>query len=401
MLKVFIKYIATIFALAFLGYTLIVLAYLIPQDNIEKNLHDGFDHMAEMGITPQIVQGYKSTQLDYYTDYIKLAITSYDGDENVFVKAAKNFRIGNTYGQTEKVEYGWYWHGYIIFLKPIFFFMTYWDFKVVNIMLSIGSVIVTVYLLMKHGFKEFVPPYFLALVIINPIVVALSFQFSPCYYVMHLVLCYLIIYGNKRKVEIPLVFFIGGILVTYFDLLTYPLVVYGVPIAFVAHMMMTEHEKISDIMKKILVCGVTFILGYGLMFVSKFIIGWIITDGDIVSVAVEHILLRMSGNGLENDIRRIDAIYRNVQVFAHLPYCTLFAIVLIIAVVRCLIGIRKQGVKGLLYLLSCAFIFILPFVWYFVLANHSHIHYFFTSRALAVSAAALGMLATSEVHQDS
>ena len=386
------KYIKAFLACAIVGYILIVLMYLLPAPVIKGHLQDGLDHMAEMGTYPQIVEGYKSTQLDYYTDYIKLAITAYDGDENALVKAATNPRIGNGYGETELVEYGWYWHGYTVFLKPIFMVMSYWDFKIINIILTVGTVILTVYLLMKHEQRDFVVPYFLALIVINPVVVSLSFQFLPCYYVMHLVLWYLIINSGNKDVDIPFVFFAGGILITYFDLLTYPLVVYGVPIAFVAQVMIARGEKFNDVFKKMIISGVTFILGYGLMFAAKFAIGGVVTGGEVVGNATEHILTRVSGSGMDTDIRRVDAIVRNLQVLGHVPFYILLVGVVILVLVNCYRRYKKYGNAGLAMLEPCVIIFIMPFVWYFVLANHSHIHYFFTYRNLAVSAAALGML---------
>ena len=55
----------------------------------------------------------------------------------------------------------------------------------------------------------------------NPVAIAQSFQLSTIYYAMQLTLL-LLLYCKKEK-QIPYMFLIDGMLVAFFDFLTYPL----------------------------------------------------------------------------------------------------------------------------------------------------------------------------------
>ena len=182
-----------------------------------------------------------------------------------------------------------------------------------------------------------------------------------------------------------LLFFAAGIWMAYFDFLTYPLVVYGIPalvLIYSGHKK-TRRSACSEI-KTILVTGISFVLGYVILFVSKWVMGYAAVGGEVLKNATEHVTDRMSGSGMDGDISRFDAITRNIEVFAKPPYILVFCVLLIFGLLYAGFKKRSKNTDPRLALL-CIFFTVVPFIWFFVFANHSHAHYFFTHRILAIS----------------
>ena len=389
-----LNYLITLIAAAFVAYLALVLVYLIPSPVILKNLDKDMDLIQSHDSYQQLVPGYKSTQLDNFTDDVMMSLASYDGEESILKKAAASYHYDDfPKAKSGKKSYGWYWHGYLVVLKPLLAIMSYTDIIMFNCFAVIVAIALTIYYMINRAKNGFLLPYLLAVIIINPITVAMSFQYSTIWYTMHICLLYMIIKGDGEVIRnLAFILFIQGILVAFFDLLTYPLPAYGIPVALGIYVMRQQEKDVLFVVKKIVTSGIAFVLGYGGMFATKILISFAAAGQGALDGAMEHLTMRLSGEGLDQDISRIDAVMRNLQVLDHLPYRILFFVILAIAIFGVVRDIRNDGPKAVLGYVPCMLLALLPILWYFVLANHSHIHYFFTFRNLSVSFAALGMM---------
>lgn len=396
-----VKYLLSICIAAFFAFFLLLLVYLIPVTLISDNLEKDIEIISTHDSYQQLVPGYKSTQLDNFTDDVMMSLASYDGEESVLRKAAASYHYDDfPKAKSGKKSYGWYWHGYLVVLKPLLAIMSYTDIIMLNCFAVIVSIVLTVYYMINRAKNGFLLPYLLAIIIINPITVAMSFQYSTIWYTMHICLLYMIIKDDGEVIRnLAFILFIQGILVAFFDLLTYPLPAYGIPVAFGIYVMKQQEKDVLFAVKKVVTSGIAFILGYGGMFAAKILISFAAVGQEALDGAIEHLAMRLSGEGLDQDISRIDAVMRNLQVLDHLPYQILFYIILSLAVFNIARNIKNEGPKTVLSYIPCALLAVLPVIWYFVLANHSHIHYFFTFRNLSVSFAALGMMTLFNVPQ--
>lgn len=106
------------------------------------------------------------------------------------------------------------------------------------------------------------------------------------------------------------------------------------------------------------------------------------------------ILAAMEERGLNGAISPWSAILRNVSVLWRKPYKLALACAAVWMALRLIrLGKNRKRVPLELAgaLLTTA---VMPLAWYAVMNNHSHVHYFFTYRNLAVSVFALGCMAS-------
>lgn len=180
---------------ALIAVCLMFLVYLIPTERMVEHISAGIDTYANEGSYPWIAEGYKSFILDSETDYMMLISAIYPSEEVlkdlVMVPhlgyREKGSSLDNllTYlnggGESVVENYGRYWHGYLIFLKPFLYFFDIQDFRVFNQMIQFALILILTCLLAKRN-KWSVIPLFILLVVLNPISCALSMQYSPCFY---------------------------------------------------------------------------------------------------------------------------------------------------------------------------------------------------------------------------
>ena len=166
---------------------------------------------------------------------------------------------------------------------------------------------------------------------------------------------------------------------SFFDLLTCPLLSFAVPMIFYL-LLEKDQSNIKDNLCKIFLFGIIWSVGYVGMWVSKWIIASIILNENIVTDALNQLLFRTSSVGYS----RIGAILSNVLVYKKKSYLIIFLLIAIYYIKR-LRDYRNNISKNNLKELSPFFVIaMIPFVWYFILSNHSTIHFWFTYRDLFI-----------------
>lgn len=175
-------------------------------------------------------------------------------------------------------------------------------------------------------------------------------------------------------------FFVVGCLTVYFDLLTYPLVTFGIPIAF----MVSQYTKdFKTGLKMFIETGILWVTGYGAMWASKWILGTLVTGNNVLTSAVDAMKFRTS-NGYDDAVFNVlDVIKTNLNR-ADFPV----EIIILLFAVCIIVGLIKK-IKVSFRIIPMLCIAILPFIWYAVLSNHSWIHPWMTYRELAIFVYAL------------
>ena len=112
-------------------------------------------------------------------------------------------------------------------------------------------------------------------------------------------------------------FLLSGVITSYFDLLTYPLLSLTFPLITLL-LMIRKHEKIvSNKMIVGMICLNSFFwgIGYGGMFISKWLVATLITGNDVFSIAVNFASARVTPYlNYKQIITPLDAIWRNIKV---------------------------------------------------------------------------------------
>lgn len=190
--------------------------------------------------------------------------------------------------------------------------------------------------------------------------------------------------GEKIKNIYPVFFVIGG-LASFFDFLTVPIISLGFPL-IIYFLILQEKRKIDwkETIKIIAISSITWVLGYGLIWITKWVIVDLVYNKGIIKTSIEQFIYRSGTHNADGDAYTYaETLYRNMILFIGIPPLYLFYL-LIVSLVDFIINmIKKIKIRqNLINALPYAIILLMPFVWYFVLRNHSFRHVYFTYRDL-------------------
>ena len=400
------------------GMLLLYFVFLIPISPIEKNVRQSAAVIRAEGTYPKVTK-YATSQMDNFTDSIMLLEAADDSagtavDRAVFVYhgvidgmdraegMAAYFLDGTKF--TREYDYSRYWHGYLVILKPLLCIFGLTEIRIMNGIVQIIISSLIVFLLYKKNLKKCIVPYIISYLMLMPVALTRSLQFSNCFYIMSFgVLSLLILSGGNRNKEtgesvqntdetgkVTLFIFLNlGIATAYFDLLTYPMAVFGVPA--VIYLLLIEGEDLMKKIKALMIRGILWCLGYGGMWVSKWAIGSLLTGKNLFDNATNVFKQRtaaFSSDGLEH-FGIYASIRANYVAFLKTPVTIILCIFFIYQVIRTIIALKKKNVtfkEILLYAIPFMLLAIAPVVWYIFARNHSAIHFWFTNKACVVTA---------------
>ena len=218
---------------ASLGTLLLTLAYMLPVSSVKRDASieilesEGWYPRATVTTSAMYTNfhSFLPDVLDDSTDRIMLytALDTMEGYPLVRAMNSHSEYMGN---------YSYYWHGYVSILRPLLLLFDYSELRILN---GICQGILVLLLAFIIG-KEKGPGHVLMLgtswLLLNPSALSLSLQYTWVFYIAFggtLVLLRKRAYFSSGLCYVY--FFIAmGMLTSYFDLLTYPLLTWGIPL---------------------------------------------------------------------------------------------------------------------------------------------------------------------------
>lgn len=392
---------------AVVGYLLLVLVYCLPVERMQRHLESCVDAFAEGPIT--LVKDDTGMWVDYLTDSMILAEAVYQGDESPWNQAAAVYssaidaegeeawtlRLIQAALQEEQTgaAYARYWHGNLIFLKPLLLFFDYKDILTLNMLAELLMMLWIAQLLVQRNCRHLLLPMALAFGMLTPVAMALCLQYIPCFYVMAIACILLLKFPDFVRRHTALYFLGIGIATCYFDFLTFPLITLGIPL--VLYLLLegqTWHGGVRTVIRSSFCWGI----GYVVFWAEKWVIGSLVLRENLFADAWNSLMLRSShetegqgityGATLQNNFKGYD-----LRIWKVLFALLLTALVLLI-VARTLQG-RGSVAADVSLLVPLLLVACMPFAWYFVTVNHSYIHYGYTHKELMITAWALSCAA--------
>lgn len=390
--------IALLLAMGIVGYLMLVAVYCVPTDRMQKNMKDSVAIFESESNYARLMT-HNNSQLDNYTDGIMLLTASHPRSENVWHAAinAQRYRTASTPAETiievygndaeeilelKTTTYARYWHGYLIFLKPLLFLFEYGQIREIMMFVQIflfGAILI---LLSKRNNKMLLP-FFVFWIFLNPVTTMLSLQFNTVLIITFLSMLLMLLIEERVKIEDTffggVFFLIVGAMTSYFDFLTYPLVTLGVPLVLWISLDM-QKELVSNLKR---ICGVSIFwgIGYGGLWGLKWLIGDIVTGKSVLSDAVEQVVYRTSDK-VSDQVITFSKLLREL-LSSMRQYTWMFLVLLIgIYFIWRVVMTKKVKIK---MIITYAVIGIFPLIWFYVLKNHSYGHHWFTYRELAIT----------------
>ena len=383
---------------AVIGMLLLLGAYCLPAGPIDENVRKSAAVFREEN-TYRSIFSWCTSMLDNFTDAYMLLEAADQTDGTLPERALLNYPGIDGRGPQEvlvshyidgkplpgSIQYARYWHGYEILLKPLLYVTTYQGIRILNGIAQGALVLLICFLLFRRHLKRIIIPFILTYLMLMPLALAESLQFSACFYVAMLAMILLL---SARRVKPFFVFLFAGIATAFFDLSTYPVFTFGMPavLYFVINPTKTFKEDIMNF----LWIGFCWGVGYAGMWVMKWVAASLITGRDIFSDALNQLRARTS-DVAQDEVTHVaysECTFRNVLWFVRTPASILAGCY---CIWNCLPFSKRStgkdyrnedcGVRIFPYLL----IAMVPFVWFALTINHSYIHIFFVNKTLAVS----------------
>lgn len=380
------------------GFLLLCLVYALPADRVQLHVRESGEAMAEDGLYRQMVSGKDTTKLDNFTDALMMLTAAYGGDEGLIDRAVNNYELRlkdkdlievcRTSGLEQEPEtvkrhaYARYWHGYLIVLKPLLTLFNLNEIRDLNVFVILLYLCATCVLLWNRRRGRYIVPYLLACSFVNPMTVSASLQFSTVFHVTSIAVLVLLLFWNRRyfREHVWLYFLIAGMMVSYVDLLTYPVVALAFPL--IVYVALCEPDQPVDGLKKLIGCSALWCVGYVGMWASKWALSTILMRKNYFVNAMNTVKLRSGDTVFEQKLTSrqvIDGLTGFLRS-SSLKY-VLLLVVLTSAFLLMFMKIRwSRLTSSVLMLLAACY----PFIWYAGTKNHSAIHGFYTYRGLSV-----------------
>lgn len=401
---------------ALLGTLLLVLVFCIPTGRIKENVRKSVDRvlvsseqLEDNAFLHHIIQNKES-----YTDSIMVQYAfekipdknayehamwayHYDLEEDIWA-AEDSLRAvldGADTSQMHLREYSRYWHGYLVYLKPLLLLFSWEQLVWIELGLHIALFVAVAVLSIKKKVPGAILAIVAGLAFMKPELMTVSLTMSVCLIITLAALIFQLRKGDwlAEKGWYPEFFLCIGILTSYFDFLTYPVVTLGLPLGI--WFLVAEKEKIWTAIKRIVGYSFCWGVGYAGMWASKWVIADLTLQTGTIRDAVWNVIGRTESIGGRPRMNGgFYVLSLNLQEYGSSIYAVMAGVLVVFAVASVVRALCvKVPVKAILEtVVPFIIIGIIPFAWIIVVQHHSALHARFTFRILGVAAFALACL---------
>ncbi len=277
-------------------------------------------------------------------------------------------------------HYGRYWHGSTFLMRVLLLLGSYVSIRQLLYLISSMLLLWLMVVMARKIGLWAAALYLFSLLMVNVFMMQFSIQFVPVLLIA-LGASLWVLYRVKRPSQLFMLMFVVGSLTTFFDLLTCPMLTWGLPMC--TYILLNAHQQIEQSFGKGLghwtLASALWAVGYGVTWVSKWVIATLLTGENVIRDGLSQFAVRA---GESDEITRMGAVLRNFDLIHWQPAVPLFLLLLILVLLR----FDRRGWKSSLL---CLLTVLPPCLWYMVTSNHAYLHFWFTYRSLAVVLAAL------------
>lgn len=386
-----LKALTAVLVFSIAGYLLLSLAYCIPVDGrMSDNVAESALIIEDEGDYPTLMDNYNS-RLDNWTDTIMILEASNRSENSPFIASlVSNWKTGNGIYPVESMlaqyvdgyeapmgfrneSYARYWHGYLVILKPLLWLFNY---GTIRSFICFGDLILLGFIIIemcKRNMKWLVLPFILLFFFLNPVSVMLSMQY--CWITLLMLLgVYILLRFNLKSEHLKLYFVLMGCLTSYFDLLTFPLLTLTVPL--IIYILCNGKKDMKILIVEVIEFSFLWAFGYGTNWIMKWVLSSLITGTNVIADGISAVANRAGNETMGEHINYIMTLVRNLGCSLQIPW--LFPVIgYIVLYIKKFVKDRNNIINTLVPLLIVG---LYPFLWSFVVSNHTYTHCMFTFR---------------------
>lgn len=291
------------------------------------------------------------------------------------------------------LEYSRYWHGYLIFLKPLLMMITWEQVEYLGVALQLLLLAAVVAAAVRRkqtllGIGIVVTFFFM-----KPVPILVSLAMSVCWYItLTAILIELLLYDRlQQKQWFEAFFLIVGMVTAYMDFLTYPIVTLGLPLCTWLILNLTQDSTWKKRFQALFWMAAAWGIGYLGMWGMKWVVADLTLHTGTLKEAAWAIIQRTEPlDGYASAASGVDrTLALNLAQYDSPVYLWVMAMIAAAAIVCTVCAgyrmVKDREQKWLWNLLFFPAIALLPFIWFVGTQNHSAIHCIFTFRILGVT----------------
>lgn len=386
-------------------WSFLTLAYCIPEQALREHGEESAQIVIDEGNYPDSpIEG--DLGIDNFTVAWMLNIAVHGGG-NPFVASLENHFTSSSEGDLQEWlddpgvsaqgSYPRYWHGYLVYLKPLLVFFDIRQirflFQVIFILLMFATAISFVrclgnrgaFVAMAFAFSYAIMHGFDAVAVL-PMFPSFAISVIGALWALHV---------KEDRWCICRGFVVIGAFTVFFDLLDNPILTLGMPLSVIVLRLLGEKSS-KWILSTVVLAAVSWACAYCFVWSMKWVLCTIVTGRDVIDQALVQANYRMGGGdqGEYNHFTIILKGYAKNLVIQDIIIPVIGALLLLffVLLVACVALRRKGRLEGGdlwasvgLYVLVGA----LPYLWILIFGNHSAEHSFFTYRNQIITVFAL------------
>lgn len=398
--KIFFSYVF----LLFLAISGLILTCSFPSSKLKINIASSLDILKKEWIYPTYGLPFRKIILDNFTDSLMLNL-SYSVDSSQPLRSAminvyhdgkidKDNQILNLEKvylkkEVKPVFYYRYWHGYLLYLRPLLLFFSYSQIRVILTIILYFLLFIFLYLTWEGLGKKIAFVFFVSFLAVDYFYLGNSIHFSKVFFIGLIGGIYFLLKLKdwQKDQSVLWLFFLIGALTSYFDLLSAPLI--SLEILLILSVFVNKKwQSVRHITLHSFFWG----FGYGLFWVTK----WIITDiffvkGAFLS-AYQQVLYR-SIHQVDKNFSYLNTLKLNLfQLIGYDKTNKILVLVIFLIAVLIFVFFKKINKKTIKEIIPFLLMGVIPYGWYIVSASHAYLHVWFTYRNQLITVFSLVMI---------
>ena len=310
------------------------------------------------------------------------ASENYKADNGDIYQVPEFYGLMHGENIADSFEYARYWHGYLIFLRPLLVIMDYQGIRTLMQVITIILMIVMLGLIAKKINWQIAVMFLIGFLSIDIFIAARAFN-AICVFIIAIVSTIFILLKKDSEKNIAINFFVIGSVTSFIDLLTTPLVTLGIPIIVYLLLIQKNGKNLKECLIELVKICLMWGIGYGLTWATKWILVQLMYNRPIIQNALTQAQVRTVTNKTTflNMMINIGNFLSYEVIFANIMIMISYAIIMLVKNRNKELNIKNNIVQSIPYLIVA----MMPLAWYAVLKQHSMIHRFFTYRALVIT----------------
>ena len=388
-------------------FVLLLAAYALPGERVRQNVYDSARTIQSEGLYPEYF-GFKLFQMDNYTDTLMLfeaasadelpplqammTNTAYNVDnfetlaDDLAWYIEKDWSTGAQRTDAPALEpfsYARYWHGYLLWLRPLLLVTSYTGVRIVQyIALFALLAVVLVRLRRRCGLRAAVW-FSVSQLAVSVWFVPHQVQYFTCFFIAYAG-CAWVLARPRRSDVLCLGLLVLGTATAFCDLLVTPILTLGLPLA--CWLLEPQQRLRGGVPQCALAVGGSLCwgTGYALCWASKWVLAGAVTGQNVLADALHQAEVRTTADtwhGMELTWCNIFAFLYDTLNSRHLFWPALVVLAALIALF--ILSIRSKA--ALVRALPLALTACMTPAWFVLLRTHSIQHGWFTWRALGLT----------------